>query len=68
MKTSPHPALVLLPAVFSCWVNRHQRCVIEYLFEENKVLRRKMGKRHIRFTGTEQRRLACLGKPSAASS
>ena len=62
MQTPPHPALVFLLAVFSGWVNRHQQRVIEYLVEENRILRRKFGMRRIRFTDNERRRLARLGK------
>ncbi len=62
MQTQPHPALVFLLAVFSGWVNRHQQRVIEFLVEENRILRRKFGKRRIRFTDNERRRLARLGK------
>lgn len=48
--------------MYSGWVNRHQQRVIEYLVEENRILRRKFGKRRIRFTDNERRRLARLGK------
>ncbi|MFH0944841.1 MAG: hypothetical protein V2A76_06555 [Planctomycetota bacterium] len=62
MPTPPHPAFVFLLALFSGWVNRHQQRVIEYLVEENKILRRKFDKRRIRFTDRERVRLAWLGK------
>lgn len=58
----PYPALAFLLTVFSGWVNRHQQRVTEFLVEENRILRRKFGKRRIRFTGTERRRLAQLGR------
>src|SRR3982074_3525187 len=48
--------LVLL--MFSGWVNRHQLDVIEYLQEENRVLKERLGGRRIRFTDVERRRLA----------
>jgi putative transposase len=48
--------LVLL--MFAGWVNRHQLDVIEYLQEENRVLKNRLGGRRIRFTDVERRRLA----------
>jgi hypothetical protein len=44
--------------MFSGWINRHQLNVIEYLQEENRVLKERLGGRRIRFTDTERRRLA----------
>jgi hypothetical protein len=44
--------------MFSGWVNRHQLDVIEYLQEENRVLKERLGGWRIRFTGVERRRLA----------
>src|SRR5882757_6601298 len=44
--------------MFSGWVNRHQLDVIEYLQEENRVLKERLGGRRIRFTDVERRRLA----------
>lgn len=51
--------LVLL--MFSGWVNRHQLDVIEYLQEENRVRKERLGGRRIRFTDVERRRLARKG-------
>ena len=48
--------LVLL--MFSGWVNRHQLDVIEYLQEENRVLKGRLGGRRLRFTDAERRQLA----------
>jgi hypothetical protein len=48
--------LVLL--MLAGWVNRHQLDVIEYLQEENRVLKERLGGRRIRFTDAERRRLA----------
>ncbi len=50
--------LKLLLMMFVGWVNRHQLDVIEYLQEENRVLKERLGGRHIRFTDAERRRLA----------
>src|ERR1700681_4444491 len=48
----------MLLLVFAGWVNRHQLDVIEYLQEENRVLKERMGGRRLRFTDAERRRLA----------
>jgi len=44
--------------MFSGWVNRHQLDVIDYLQEENRLLKERLGGRRIRFTDVERRRLA----------
>jgi hypothetical protein len=44
--------------IFSGWVNRHQLNVIEYLQEENRVLKGRLGARRLRFTDVERGRLA----------
>jgi putative transposase len=44
--------------MFAGWMNRHQLDVIEYLQEENRVLRERLGGRRIRFTDAQRRRLA----------
>src|SRR5882762_10229898 len=48
--------LILL--TFAGWVNRHQLDVIEYLQEENRLLKERLGGRRPRFTDAERRRLA----------
>jgi putative transposase len=48
----------MLLLMFAGWVNRHQLDVIEYLQEENRVLKERMGGRRIHFTDAERRRLA----------
>jgi putative transposase len=50
--------LNLLLMMFAGWVNRHQLDVIDYLQEENRVLKERLGGRRIRFTDSERRRLA----------
>ncbi len=50
--------LRLLLLMFAGWVNHHQLDVIEYLREENRVLKERRGGRCIRFTDAERRRLA----------
>jgi putative transposase len=44
------------------WMNQRQRDVIDYLREENCVLREQLGKRRLRFTDDHRRRLAVRGK------
>jgi putative transposase len=50
--------LQLLLMIFAGWINRHQLDVIEYLQEENRVFKERLGGRRIRFTDAERRRLA----------
>ena len=44
------------------WMNQHQQQVIEYLVEENRVLREQLGGRRLRFNDDQRRRLAAKGK------
>ena len=44
------------------WLNQRQRQVIEYLVEENRILREHIGKRRFRFTDNQRRRLAAKAK------
>jgi putative transposase len=44
------------------WMNRQQRDVIDYLQEENRVLREQLGPRRLRFTDAQRRRLAAKAK------
>lgn len=55
-------ALRLLLHFFAGWVNRRQLNVIEYLKEENIVLREQPGGRRLRLTDAQRRRLAVRGK------
>ena len=45
------------------WVNRHQQQVIEYLVEENRVLKEQLKGRRVRLTDDQRRRLASKGQP-----
>jgi transposase InsO family protein len=54
--------LKFLLLMFSGWVNRRQVLAIEYLLEENRVLRRQLVGRRLRPTDVERRRLAVRGK------
>ncbi len=51
-----------LALTFAGWVNRSQQDVIEYLKEENRVLREQLGARRRRFTDDQRRRLAAKAK------
>jgi TonB family protein len=51
-----------LLATLAGWVNQHQQNVIDYLHEENRVLREQLGRRRLRLTGHQRRRLAAKGK------
>src|SRR5215470_17633682 len=44
------------------WMNQRQQQVIEYLVEENRVLREQIGKRRMRFTDDQRCRLAVKAK------
>src|SRR6516164_3026481 len=44
------------------WMNQHQQHVIEYLIEENRVLREQIGNRRLRFSDNQRRRLAAKAK------
>ena len=44
------------------WINQHQRDVIAYLQEENRVLREQLGPRRLRFTDGQRRRLAAKAR------
>ena len=47
---------------FAGWVNRFQQDGIEYLKEENRVLREQLGGRRLRFTDAQRRRLAAKAR------
>src|SRR5439155_19015548 len=53
--------LRLLLVTLAGWVNRHQQQVIEYLVEENRVLREQLKGRRVRLTDDQRRRLAARG-------
>jgi NmrA-like family len=44
------------------WVNRHQQDVIEYLVEENRVLKEQLKGRRLRLTDDQRRHLAAKGQ------
>ena len=57
MTTDLSPLRLLL-VTLAGWVNRHQQQVIEYLVEENCVLRKQLKGRRVRLTDDQRRRLA----------
>ena len=57
----PH-ALHFLVFTVAGWLNRHQEALIDYLREENRVLREQMGGRALRLTDAQRRRLAVRGQ------
>lgn len=59
MKTTPMGMLLVMLAG---WINRHQQDVIEYLKEENKVLREMLGGKRVLLNDNQRMRLAHLGK------
>jgi len=59
MKTKPYTMLLMMMAG---WLNRHQQDVIEYLKEENKILREKLGNKRILLNDSQKMRLSRLGK------
>ena len=59
MKIKP---MVILLTMLAGWINRQQTEIIEYLLEENKILREKLGNKRILLNDNQRRRLAVLGK------
>jgi transposase InsO family protein len=49
-------------AALALWLDRQQQAAIDYLKEENRLLKEKLGSRKLRFTDAERRRLAVRGK------
>jgi hypothetical protein len=52
MSVAPLQFLLL---VFAGWVNRRQLEIVEYLQEENRVLREQLGDRRLRFSDAQRR-------------
>jgi len=56
-------SLQFLFLMFAGWVNREQQAVIEYMLEERRILLEQLGgKRKLRFTDAQRRRLAAKSK------
>ncbi len=56
--SQPPFALQFLVLIVSGWVNRRQQLAIEYLLEEDRVIREQLGNRLLRLTDAQRRRLA----------
>jgi putative transposase len=52
----------ILVAGLAGWISRHQDAVIDYLREENRVLKQQLGRKKLRLTDDQRRRLAVRGK------
>ena len=56
------PPTAFFVLLFSGWINRQQQAVIDYLLEENRVLRAAHGPGRLRLLDDQRRRLAVKGK------
>jgi hypothetical protein len=61
MRTGLDPISFLVIS-FAGWINQRQQHVIDYLVEENRVLREQIGARRMRFTDEQRCRLATRAK------
>ena len=52
----------LLSVIVAGALGEHQQRVIEYLQEENHVLKQQLGRKRLRLTDDQRRRLAAKGK------
>jgi transposase InsO family protein len=52
----------ILVAAMAGWISRQQDAVIEYLREENRVLKQQLGRKPLSLTDHQRRRLAVRGK------
>ncbi len=55
-------ALQFVILVVTGWVTRRQQAAIDYVIAENRILREKLGKRRLRLTDAQRRRLAIKGQ------
>ena len=56
------PALQFLFITIAGWLSRHQVAAMEYLMEENRILREQLDGRRLRLTDAQRRRLAVKGR------
>src|SRR5436190_18491764 len=61
MRTVLDPFSLLVVSIAG-WMYQHQHHVIEYLIEENRVLREQIGNRRMRFSDSQRRRVAAKAK------
>jgi putative transposase len=52
----------ILVSALAGWTTNQQDSVIEYLQEENRVLKQQLGAKRLRLTDAQRRRLAVRGK------
>jgi len=60
--THPLDPFRFVVIALSGWMNGRQLLLIDYLREENRVLREQLGEKRLRFTDDQRRRLAVKGK------
>jgi hypothetical protein len=56
-------ALQMVLGVLTGWLDRREREAVAYLIEENRLLRRQLGKQRLRFSDDDRRRLAARWIP-----
>src|SRR5262250_75291 len=61
MRAALHPFSFVVISIAG-WMNQHQQHVIDYLMEENRVLREQIGNHRLRFSDAQRRRLAAKAK------
>jgi len=61
MATVLYPWQILVTAMAG-WITRQQDAIIDYLREENRVLKEQLGRKRLRLTDAQRRRLAVRGK------
>jgi hypothetical protein len=52
----------ILLATMAGWINEHQQAIIDYLREENRVLKEQLGGTRLHLNDDQRRRLAAKGK------
>ncbi|MGK0224455.1 MAG: hypothetical protein ACI9ON_003708 [Limisphaerales bacterium] len=57
-----NPALQILATMIAGWLNEQQQLAIEYLKEENRVLREQLGDKRILLNDNQRRSSAVKGK------
>ena len=65
MRPTLDPFRLLLVSLAG-WLNQRQQDAIDYLQEENRVLRKQLGGQRLRFNDEQRRRLAVRGPKSWA--
>ena len=59
---SPFTPLIVLATALGGWMNRRQSEILDYLLEENRVLREQLEGRRLKLSDKQRRRLAARGK------